>query len=947
MLTIRTCKDHGHALGQYLRQADYYSEDLKIEGMCYGNLCAKVGLTAGTSISDDAFTALSQNAHAVTGEQLSQRMAAERRAGCDAVFSAPKSVSIQAFIGEDSRLIEAHDAAVLATLTEVERHAARQTGQAINKRHVPTGSIAAAVFRHGESRALDPQLHSHSFIFNVTRDALDGSLVALEAGKLFDRARYFTEIYRNELARKLMAMGYSIEKTEHGFELAGIPAELIARFSKRSQDRDAAIGKREFELGRTLTHDEVAILVRETRQRKLKELSPEEVRSHQLGQVSASELTALRRLRESATAPIVAHVPSLKDCLVHAKEHVFERQAVVEDHTLTAEVFRSGYGHHTLADIKNAITHGQNGLLVVDGRVSTAEAIQHEKSLIAAIHIGIGSELPLGRMPTVTQLSQEQSEAVQRLLDCRDQVMALRGKAGTGKTHSLAAIIEGCASAGRETVCFAPSTKAVEILRRDGAQQKTVGHGAAAQALSTTNTVQRLLIDSALQTTIHGKVLVIDEYGLLSTHDLTRLIALSQNHSCRLLLVGDAAQHTSVEASAAARLVERESRITVAEISEMRRQSKNPAYLRAATALASGNLHGGLARLDAMDAIVEIHDAHERRSRMVDEWFETVHTTGPRHTAPKTGLMVAPTWDEILVLNQTARERLRAAKILKGDDHTVRSLWPKDWTRAQNKDVQNYETGHVLIARKGTKYFEKGDELTVLRREGERVIVRAAHGAEFAVSPKQSGLSWSVLDERPLSVAKGDELRLRAVGQAAMPDGKLRRIANGSTVTVAGVDSSGRIHLTDGATLLSREVVHAYALTSHASQGMTVDAVFMTNPISREGLYVASTRGREKIRIYTPDRKALLDASRLKSEDRISATEFSRTLSSPPTSARARIKTTVHELRSFWTNGIAHGRELALACLHYLHPAQPSSSRSLGLKTDAPTQSSAPKQEAK
>jgi hypothetical protein len=89
---------------------------------------------------------------------------------------------------------------------------------------------------------------------------------------------------------------------------------------------------------------------------------------------------------------------------------------------------------------------------------------------------------------------------------------------------------------------------------------------------------------------------------------------------------------TSVEASAAARLVERESRITVAEISEIRRQSTNPAYLRAATALASGNLHGGLARLDAMDAIVEIPDAHERRSRMVDDWFETVHATGaPAH----------------------------------------------------------------------------------------------------------------------------------------------------------------------------------------------------------------------------------------------------------------------------------------------------------------------------
>ena len=44
MVTIRTCKVFSHALGEYLRQADYYSQGMKVEGRCFGRLCAKAGL---------------------------------------------------------------------------------------------------------------------------------------------------------------------------------------------------------------------------------------------------------------------------------------------------------------------------------------------------------------------------------------------------------------------------------------------------------------------------------------------------------------------------------------------------------------------------------------------------------------------------------------------------------------------------------------------------------------------------------------------------------------------------------------------------------------------------------------------------------------------------------------------------------------------------------------
>src|SRR5688500_4917195 len=112
---------------------------MKVEGRCVGQLCAAVGLTEGALIADEAFERVASNHHALTGEQLTERMKQTRRAGYDATFNAPKSVSIQAFVGGDDRLIAAHEHAVTTALTELESFACQQDGQGINKRYVITG----------------------------------------------------------------------------------------------------------------------------------------------------------------------------------------------------------------------------------------------------------------------------------------------------------------------------------------------------------------------------------------------------------------------------------------------------------------------------------------------------------------------------------------------------------------------------------------------------------------------------------------------------------------------------------------------------------------------------------------------------------------------------------------------------------------------------------------
>ena len=505
-------------------------------------------------------------------------------------------------------------------------------------------------------------------------------------------------------------------------------------------------------------------------------------------------------------------ISSLAVAVERAVEHVFERKTVVPVHELTAEILRQSYGQHPLNLIQEAVDGGNHSFLHADGKITTRAALDLERALVAGLNVAAGTLTELGYLTSAAGeiLSAEQRTAVDSHLKSGDRAVVLRGRAGTGKTHALASAIEGMALVKREVACFAPSTQAVEILRRDGEEQTRAGRTAAGTALQQAATVQRLLVDPVLQTSIAHKAVVIDEYGLLSLRQLKAVVDLAEKHHARLVLVGDSAQHKSVEAGDAARIVEKESRVTVAVLREVRRQSANPAYRAAAEALAAGKIGEGLAKLDAMGAIVEVENPTARRAQMVAEWFAASQETkfvraktGPQERA-NTALMVAPTWAEIDAFNTHAREQLRAAGKLTGDDHTFASLRARGWTKAQQKDGRNYQPGDVLVAHKATKHFAKGDELRVVRKEKRRLIVACAD-REFSVSPRQSGLAWTVCEERPLNVAMGERLRLRAVSCVESSDGEKRRLANGSTIVVRALDASGRLILADGSRLLTRK----------------------------------------------------------------------------------------------------------------------------------------------
>src|SRR5271157_4449285 len=315
MFTAVAQKNLGDAesyFDEHLSQNDYYAAGEIRPGQWIGAGAERLGLKS--EVTREQFHALCENRNPETNERLTQRQLkkGQRRVFYDFTCSAPKSVSVLAVTLADERLVTAHEEAARIAFRELEAFAATRVRKQGNQKDRITCNLAAAAFTHTSSRALDPQLHTHFTVFNATFDHSERSWKALQAGGIYDAIRYGTAVYRNELAKRVQQIGYRIQAAKYGFEIEGVNPEILNRFSKRAQQRDAVVQAMEQKLGRTLTNDEISHAVHQSRAKKLKGISSAEVRERQLAQLQPNELQALQKLMASVHRTGLTHITGLE-----------------------------------------------------------------------------------------------------------------------------------------------------------------------------------------------------------------------------------------------------------------------------------------------------------------------------------------------------------------------------------------------------------------------------------------------------------------------------------------------------------------------------------------------------------------------------------------------------------------------------------------------------------
>ncbi len=226
------------ALGYYahLSADDYYTRDGEPPGRWAGAAAERLGLDG--PVTRTQFDAALQGRDPMTGAALTQQSGArDHAAGWDMTFSAPKSVSmLWALSAEPERraIEDAHREAVRTATLHLEQTAAwtrRGSGGRIRE---STAGLLVAQFDHHTSRESDPQLHTHSFIFNLA-PRRDGSWGSIISRSLYTAQKDAGAIYRHRLADELERRGYRLDRQADGFRVAEISRRVELAFSKRRQ----------------------------------------------------------------------------------------------------------------------------------------------------------------------------------------------------------------------------------------------------------------------------------------------------------------------------------------------------------------------------------------------------------------------------------------------------------------------------------------------------------------------------------------------------------------------------------------------------------------------------------------------------------------------------------------------------------------------------------------
>ena len=883
-----------HAKEFTAAEQNYWKQGDTIQGEWHGKLAEDFGLSG--AVGAEEFARLSEGQHPESGKQLvlhrvvheyknaegNMVSPVEHRAGWDATFSAPKSISLTALVGGDDRVREAHREAVNVALNELERYTQARIGG--NNPAETTGQFVAAKFEHDTARPVDgysaPQLHTHVVVFNMTeRD--DGKMRALQPHSLFESQQFATAVYQSHLTYKLSDLGYEIEAGKSGApDIRGYTAEYLEASSPRRQQIEEALSRSGF------TGPEAAqIAAHNTRDKKVI-LSPDQIlAAHwqiagEFGNQADRVVTEARERRKEQVQerPANKQQQQAREAVTFARDKGFEREAVVDERALYVDALRRGMGEMTYPEVRASfearIASGEFKEIAdshkASRRLTTAATIKAENEIVQKVQDGQSRAPQIMPIETAIPLADSRSyfnaaqkRVVEEVLTSRDRIQGLQGRAGSGKTSVLETIRQGAEQNGYAVEGFAPTSRAAKQLRDAGIKA---------------DTLQRFLAGGALQAAgdpASKHLYMVDESSLASTQQMRDFLNKIAPQD-KVLLIGDTRQHQGVDAGKPFEQLQ-EAGMKTAQLDQIMRQ-KDPALLKAVEHLSNNETAIGVEMLSQQGRITEIVDPQERITAIAKSYVER----------PENTLIVSPDNASRRAINQVVRQELQGLGVVDKADHPMGVLTPRnDMTGADREWANRYQVGDFLYYTRGSKEYDiepRSYAQVITTNPKENLLtVQKADGQQVTYDPSRlRGIAAYREIEREF--AAGDKIQFTAPQrdlQIANRDlGTIQQIDETGNITVRMAGAKDRIVRFDPDQM--RHFDHGYAVTSHSSQGLTADRVLVNmdtevHPklINSRFAYVSVSRGSHDVQIYTNE-AASLAASLTRDISKASALDFGK-----------------------------------------------------------------------
>jgi conjugative relaxase-like TrwC/TraI family protein len=753
-------------------------------------------------------------------------------AGYDLTFSPVKSVSTLWAVADPhvaARIEQAHQAAVQDALSFIERHAlfTRQGRNGVRQVNV-TGLVAAA-FTHRDSRAGDPDLHTHVAVANKVH-SLDGRWLSIDGRVLFKANVAASETYNTALEQHLsetlgvrFAERPCTDPTKRPIrEIVGVDPRLNQRWSSRRADIEARCGELAVQFqhdhGRPPTPAEALHLSQqatlETRDAKHEPRSLAEQRATWFGE-AASVLggrDAVTAMVRTALAPHPEAAPIADSYwIANTADHIL---AVMEASRSTWQMW------HVRAEAQRQVrtidVPSEHAPALVDLLVD--EVLDHRSvPLAASDHIEEPEVLRRVDGSSVYTVAGADLYTSQRILDAEARLVDAAGRhngvtveqtavdlallemaangvaldagqaalvrsmatsaarlqlaiapAGTGKTTALQALTRAWLEAGGQVIGLAPSAAAAAQLHdQTGAATDTL-----AKLISSLHYQDSEPPDWILNIG-PATLVLIDEAGMADTLSLDTAVAFIVGCGGSVRLIGDDQQLAAIGAGGVLRDIDNTH--GAVRLTELHRFD-DPAEAAASLALRDG-------RPEALGFYLD-----RQRIHVGDSATLTVNLFEAWQADRERGLdsiMLAPTRDLVAELNQKARAHRPLSTSTPGPEVAL-----ADGNRAS------------------------AGELIITRHNDRRL--------------RTSASDW---------VKNGDRWTVLAVGRNGSLRAQHRR--SGRTINLP-------------ANYVRDFVELGYATTIHAAQGITADTMhgLLTGTESRQLLYTMCTRGRLGNHIY-------------------------------------------------------------------------------------------------